>query len=255
MPAALLLMILMLSSPAFAEDLSSDKTSDAERLENAEGSIEGGADSGVEPSGLTGQGEEADSLAYTQREKQDRFTGGMALNIGPVMPWSEIGFSLIWPQFKGMSQLSLGAGTFDFSDNYRGRNYLVSIQSQSAYLAYRIFPLGFGPIYVEPFAGFVRWNGSIKPRGFDEAQDQLASSLTSRFDAFGLSGGGNFGLMWIFRNGVFVDYNLLSLSWAHMGQERYSNNTSEARGSIRKQVRGPMTMSALHLRIGWSLDF
>lgn len=250
--ALFLITFLLLATflPAFSFAADSANPSDKSEVDAVDEETEN-----AEPAGLTGRGEEAEALDYTQKEKQQRFTGGLAFNIGPAMPWSAAGVSLLWPQFGGIGQLSLGAGDFDFSDNYRQRNYLVAVDSQAAFLAHRMFPLGFGPIYVEPFFGLVRWNGSIKPRGFDSTQDQLAASLTSRFDSFGASAGGNLGIMWIFKSGLFLDYNLLSLSWAHMVTEHYSNNTSEARKSIREQIRGPLTMNTLHLRIGWSIDF
>jgi hypothetical protein len=241
---AVFLTSLVLSFPAFAEEKlpvsdASDETNESES----------------DGTGLAGTNEDPGALDFTQKELQQRFNGGLGVNLGPVMPWAKIGASMLWPEYKGIAQLSLGAGGFDFSDNFEGRNYLVQIDSQSAYLGWRNFPLGFGPIYVEPFAGFVRWSGSIKPRGFDAQQDQLASSLTSRFDSFGMSLGGNLGLMWLFKNGYFLDYNLVSLSWAQIFREHYSNNTSASRNSIRKQIRGPLTMSSLHLRFGYSFEF
>ncbi len=198
------------------------------------------------------EGELVDSLDYTQKEQQARFDSGAAVNIGTVMPWAEIGASLLWKQAPGIASLSIGLGNFEFSDTYRERNYIVKFDSQSAYYANRYFPLPFGPLYIEPMAGLVRWEGSIFPRGTDPISDELASALTSKFTASGVSVGANFGLMWIFSNRIFVDYNLVGVTWAHLIAQTYSTSSSEVRANVRRQIRGPISMNAAHLRIGWS---
>lgn len=194
-----------------------------------------------------------DPLEFSQKERQNQFEGGIALNVGPVMPWSEYGASFFWKKFGVIQTFSLGGGNFEFSDNYKGRNYVVKSDSQSMYYAARWFVLGFGPIYLEPFAGIARWSGSIQPRGYDNLSDTLASSLNSRFDMTGVSVGGNFGMMWIFSNGVFIDYNFLSLSSAAFVQQSFTTNTSEAKKSVRRELAGPISMSNLQIRVGFSL--
>lgn len=194
-----------------------------------------------------------DPLEYSQKERQQQFEGGLALSLGPVMPWSEYGASVFWRKADIIQNLSLGGGNFEFSDNYRDRNYIVKVDSQSAYYAARWFVLGFGPLYLEPFVGLVRWSGSIRPRGFDKLSDSLASSLNSRFDITGVSTGGNLGLMWIFSKGVYLDYNFLSLSGAAFVQRSFTTNTSEARNNVRRELGGPLTVSNLQLRVGWSM--
>ena len=194
-----------------------------------------------------------DPLEYSQNERQAKFSGGMALNIGPVIPWSESGASFFWSRYSLIQSLTLGVGDFEFSDNYRDRNYRVKTDTQILYYATRWFFLGFGPLYVEPFAGFVRWSGSIKPSGYDNVNDTLASALDSRFDINGLSLGTNLGLMWIFDTGIFVDYNLFNISSAAFVSRRFTTNTDAAKKSVRKELVGPSTMSNFHLRIGYSL--
>jgi hypothetical protein len=135
------------------------------------------------------------------------------------------------------------------------RNYVVEGHSQSSFVATRFFFLGFGPVYVEPAVGLVHWNGAVKPRGNDEVTDIAASSLNSRFDLIGVDINASLGLMWIFNNGIFLDYNLMSLSEAFLIQESYSVSTHETRQAIRSQIAGPMTMSNLNLRVGYALDF
>jgi hypothetical protein len=194
-----------------------------------------------------------DPLEYTQKELQGKFTGGFALNLGPVMPWADYGASIFWSRYGIVQSLSLGAGDFEFSDNYKERNYQVEVDSQSMYYAARWFFLGFGPLYIEPFAGFVRWSGSIKPNGFDDTNDTLSASLNSRFDITGVSLGANLGLMWIFTNGIFLDYNLFNLSSAAFTSKRFTTNTAEAKKNVKKALEGPLTMSNLQLRVGYSI--
>ncbi|MES2743783.1 MAG: hypothetical protein V4655_00090 [Bdellovibrionota bacterium] len=194
-----------------------------------------------------------DPLEFTQKELQGKFPGGIALNVGPVMPWSDYGASFFWSRYDIVQSLSLGAGNFDFSDNYKERNYLVDTDSQSVYYAARWFFLGFGPLYIEPFAGLARWSGSIKPSGYDDVNDSLSASLNSRFDITGVSVGGNLGIMWLFTNGLFLDYNLFNLSSAAFISKRFTTNTEEAKKNVRKELAGPLTMSNLHLRIGYSI--
>lgn len=194
-----------------------------------------------------------DPLAFSQKELQTQFPGGLAANIGPVMPWSDVGASILWSRYTFIQSLSLGAGGFKFSDNYKERNYRVQTDSQSVYYAARWFFLGFGPLYVEPFVGFVRWSGSIKPNGYDNVNDTLASALNSRFDITGASLGGNLGIMWIFSNGLFLDYNLFNISGAGFITKKFTTNTDEAKRNVKKELAGPMTMSNLHLRIGYSI--
>lgn len=194
-----------------------------------------------------------DPLAFSQNELQNNFPGGLAFNIGPVMPWSNYGVSLLWRKINFIQTLSLGAGDYKFSDNYKERNYNVDTDSQSIYYGLRWFFLGFGPIYVEPFFGAVRWSGSIKPNGYDNVNDTLASSLNSRFDITGASLGANLGIMWIFQNGIFLDYNFLNLSGAGFIKTKFTTNTEEAKKNVKKELAGPLTMSNLHLRVGYSL--
>ncbi|MBC7661221.1 MAG: hypothetical protein H7249_16105 [Chitinophagaceae bacterium] len=194
-----------------------------------------------------------DPLEYSQKERQAQFNGGIALNIGPVMPWSKYGASILWKQWDVIQTFSLGAGNFDYSNNYRERNYLVKTNAQSAYYAARWFVLGFGPLYLEPFAGLARWGGSIRPRGYDDINDTLTSSLNSRFDITGISMGGNIGLMWIFSNGLFLDYNIFNISGSTFLQKSFTNNSSEARKNVKWELSGPLMMSNLELRLGWSI--
>lgn len=202
---------------------------------------------------LASEESNVDPLEYSQKERQAEFQGGIALNLGPVMPWSEYGGSILWTGRGVIQSGSIGGGNFEFSDNYRGRNYKVKVDSQSAYYAARWFFLGFGPLYVEPFAGLVRWSGSIKPSGFDDVSDSLASSLNSRFDMSGASIGANLGVMWIFSNGLFLDYNLFSLSSAAFLTSSFTTNSEEAKKNVRKELAGPLSTSNLQLRVGWSM--
>jgi hypothetical protein len=150
------------------------------------------------------------ALAYTQKELQTKFQSGAGLNLGRVMPWSELGAAFLGKMGTTITSLSLGFGDFEYSGNMNQRNYIVSGHTESAYVAARYFVFGFGPLYVEPAFGFVHWNGDVKPRGNDDLEDESASALTSRFDLLGADLDVNLGLMWIFTNGVFLDYNFLN---------------------------------------------
>ena len=261
---ALMLNMLLAQSPAGKPSLA-DGALKASSTFNSSTSVESSSDQAIAPTSdenlveelaaenLQDEASNADLLAYTQKELQGRFEGGLALNFGPVMPWSKYGASVFWKGGDIIQSVSLGGGDFKFSDNYKERNYIVDVDSQSAYYAARWFFLGFGPVYVEPFAGFVRWSGSIKPRGYDNVNDSLASSLNSRFDMNGISLGANLGLMWIFTNGIFVDYNLLSLSSAAFVQKNFTTNTEAAKRNVKKELGGPLTTSNLQLCLGWSM--
>gem|GEM_PF-2869503 len=195
------------------------------------------------------------ALEFSQKELQEKFQSGAGLDLGLVMPWSKVGATFLGRLGEPISSLSLGFGYFEYSGNLDQRNYLVSGNAQASFIATRYFFLGLGPIYVEPIFGVVHWNGAIKPRGNDALTDIAASSLTSRFDIFGVDLGANLGLMWIFTNGVFLDYNFLSLNRAFFIKESYTTNTSDARKSVRSQIAGPISMSSVHLRIGYAFDF
>ncbi|MFY7930175.1 MAG: hypothetical protein ACOVS5_14980 [Oligoflexus sp.] len=196
--------------------------------------------------------DKAEILEYTQKEEQDAFDSGVAVSIGPAMPWSKFGLAFLTKAPHGMETYSLGTGAFEFNDNESNRNYVVTLRSQSAFYTRRIFPLGFGPLYVEPIVGLVRWDGDIQPRGTDPLTDEVAASLSSRFNATGLALGGNIGIMWMFQNQMFIEYNLFSLNGSYLLSETYSTNTNNSRNSVRKQLRGPMSMNSVHLRLGWS---
>lgn len=193
-----------------------------------------------------------EALDFSQKEQQERFDFGVGLNMGPVLPWNKWGLSFLWQQKYGIGSVSVGLGDFTFSDNYRDRNYRLEAKSQTAVYALRFFPLGFGPIYFEPLVGLGHWKGDIQPQGDDPVLDELASSLSSRYDLRGLSLGAHLGLMWIFSNRFFIDYNLFGVSKSYFFNEYYSVNTSEARANIREQVGGPLSFSNAHLRVGWS---
>ncbi len=201
------------------------------------------------------ESERALALEYTQKELQTKFQSGVGLDLGRVKPWSELGVTFFGRVGSQMASLGLGFGEFDYSGNLDQRNYLVSGQAESAYLATRYFPLGFGPLYVEPAIGFVHWNGDVKPRGNDDLDDVAASALTSRFDLLGADLDVNVGLMWIFTNGIFLDYNFLTLSHAFLLKESYTVSTSDSRKAIRTQIAGPISMSGLNLRVGYAFDF
>ncbi len=196
-----------------------------------------------------------DALAYSQKELQGKFQSGAGLNLGQVMPWSKAGATFFGTSHQHILSFSLGFGDFEYSGNLQQRNYLVTTNAQSAYFASRYFIFGFGPLYVEPMFGFVHWNGSVRPRGNDNLTDVSNSSLSSRFDAIGVDAGANFGLMWIFDNGMFLDYNFMNLSKAFLLKETYTTSTSDARKAVRTQISGPITMSSVNLRLGYAFDF
>jgi hypothetical protein len=195
------------------------------------------------------------ALAYTQKELQAKFQNGVGLNLGRVLPWTELGITAMGKVGSTISSLSLGFGDFEYSGNLDQRNYMVSGQAESAYLAARYFVFGFGPLYVEPAVGLVHWNGDVKPRGNDDLEDVAASALTSRYDLLGLDVDVNLGLMWIFSNGVFLDYNFMNLSHALLLKESYTVSTHDTRKAIRTQIAGPISMSGINLRMGYAFDF
>lgn len=206
-----------------------------------------------ETEGLSSFLEDAgEALDFSQREEQERFDFGLGVNLGPILPWTKWGASFLWKGRFGINSFSIGIGDFEFSDNYRERNYRLDVESQNAYYALRVFPLGFGPLYIEPMAGLVHWKGDIQPQGDDPLRDELASALSSRYDHRGLSLGASLGLMWIFSNRVFLDYNFLGVSKSIFLKEFYSVNTSEARANVRRQIEGPLSFTNAHIRIGWS---
>ncbi len=193
-----------------------------------------------------------EALDFSQKEQRDSFDYGVGLNIGPIQPWTDWGTSFLWKQKYGIASFSVGIGSFDFSDNYRDRNFQVTVDSQSAAYSQRFFPLGFGPIYLEPTAGLTHWKGDIQPQGDDPLLDELTSALSSRYDLHGVSLGVNLGLMWIFSNRIFLDYNLIGINKAFFFKEYYSVNTGEARANIRRQISRPLSFSNAHIRVGWS---
>lgn len=197
----------------------------------------------------------ATALEFTQKELQSKFQSGFGLELGKVMPWSDVGAAVLGRTGSSISTLSLGFGRYKYSGELDSRNYQVAGKAQSAYAASRWFVLGFGPIYLEPIVGLVHWNGDVKPRTTDKLTDIEASSLTSRYDLIGLDVGANLGLMWIFGNGVFLDYNLMNISHALLLKETYTVSTTESRKAVRAQIAGPVTMIGLNLRIGYSYDF
>lgn len=201
------------------------------------------------------ESEKALALEYTQKELQDKFQSGVGLDLGTVMPWSKIGATFFGKMGSQIGSLSLGFGDFEYSGNLNQRNYLVSGHAESAFVASRFFILGFGPLYVEPAIGLVHWNGDVKPRGNDDLDDIAASALTSRFDLLGADIDVNVGLMWIFTNGIFLDFNFVNLSHALLLKESYTVSTHEARKAIRTQIAGPIAMSGANLRIGYAFDF
>lgn len=199
--------------------------------------------------------ERAAALEYTQKELQNKFQSGLGLELGRVLPWSELGFTFLSKMGSQISSLSLGFGDFEYSGNLQQRNYMVSGFAESAYVASRYFVFGFGPLYIEPTIGFVHWNGEVKPQGNDEIDDIAASSLTSRFDLMGADLNVNFGLMWIFTSGIFLDYNFMNFSRAMLLKESYTVSTKEARKAIRTQIAGPISMTGVNLRLGYAFDF
>jgi len=201
------------------------------------------------------ESERATALEYTQKELQNKFQSGVGLDLGRVLPWSELGVTFLSRSGSQISSLSLGFGDFEYSGNLDQRNYMVSGFAESAYVSSRYFVFGFGPLYIEPAIGFVHWNGEVKPQGNDEIDDIAASSLTSRFDLMGADLNVNFGLMWIFTNGIFLDYNFMNLSHALLLKESYTVSASDARKAIRTQIAGPISMSGINLRVGYAFDF
>jgi hypothetical protein len=201
------------------------------------------------------EGERATALEYTQKELQNKFQSAVGLDLGRILPWSELGVSFLSRTGSQISSLSLNVGDFEYSGNLDQRNYMVSGSAESAYVSSRFFLFGFGPLYIEPAIGFVHWNGEVKPQGNDEIDDIAASSLTSRFDLMGADLNVHFGLMWIFTNGIFLDYNFTNLSHALLLKESYTVGTKDARKAIRTQIAGPISMSGINLRVGYALDF
>lgn len=196
-----------------------------------------------------------DALDFSQKELQGRFQTGAGVDLGLVMPWSKIGASYLGKIGSQIASLSLGFGSYEFSGNLDRRNYKVSGDTQAAYVASRYFVMGFGPIYLEPIVGLVHWNGEVKPRGADDIADSPASSLSSRYDLYGVEVGANLGLMWIFSNGIFLDYNFMNLSKAILLKETYTTSTEDARKATRAQVAGPVSMNSVNLRVGYAIDF
>lgn len=198
------------------------------------------------------ESERAAALAFTQTELQQSFQQGLALSFGRAVPLADFGIVMIGKGIDRLSSFGLYTGSYEISGNLERRNYILTGKSASVSVGTRFFPLGFGPIFLEPFFGLRRWDGEVRPRGEDASDSQTASSLSSRYEIFGIDLGAQLGLMWIYKSGFFLEGNLLSMSRAFFIRETYTTNTEDARRAVRDQLGSMQSLSSLNFKLGWT---
>ncbi len=194
-------------------------------------------------------------LDLDQYEKLAIFSNGLSLSIGRAIPWQKISLSY----YKRMSdtgnhyiKLSVGGGDFFMKGTYEDLDYEIDSRSYSILTSYRYYFTEFANFYVEPMGSLSYWLGNTDAGGVDEDSDKAKAMFNNEFDTAGVVVGGNFGILWQFRSGLFIDYSILRMSYSIPLYANYEN-TNPGEEVTQSQIIGPHLWGSINLTVGYML--
>ena len=175
-------------------------------------------------------------LDLDQYEKRALFSNGVSLSIGRAIPWQKLSLSY----YKKMSEngnhlvkFSLGGGDFLMKGTYRDLEYKIDSRSYSVLSSYRYYFTEFANFYLEPMGAISYWSGKTDAGGADAHNEQAQLIFNNKFTTAGFVVGGNFGILWQFSTGFFIDYSILRMSYSIPVYGDYENtNAGEGSHSI-----------------------
>jgi len=198
--------------------------------------------------------EQEDELALTQLELRAGRLPMLSLNLGPVYPWHDLGTSLNWWDQAGVAVwgLSFGVGNYELSEVRLGRALFMDAQIKSAWLSYRRHIREYA-FFWEVYSGLEYWHAELRPRTNEQQLVLEAASLISDFSGMAIAPGIKIGFTWHWDNGFFLEYAIMHGRFARLLSEKYTNNTSLARGMTRDQIETFRSWGGVNLKIGMSL--
>jgi opacity protein-like surface antigen len=192
-------------------------------------------------------------LDLEQYEKLAIFSNGFSLSIGRAIPWQKLSLSY----YRKMSdagnhylKLSVGGGDFLMKGNYDDLDYEIDSRSYSILASYRYYFTEFANFYVEPMGAISYWSGTTDAGGVDADSEQAHQMFTNKFTTAGFVIGGNFGILWQFRSGVFIDYSILRMSYSIPVYGNYEN-TNPGEEVTQSQIIGPHLWGSINLTVGY----
>ena len=197
--------------------------------------------------------EDESILELDQYEKLAIFSHGISLSIGRAIPWQKLSLSY----YKKLSEIgnhyarfSFGGGDFMMKGNYKDYDYKIDSRTYSLMASYRYYFTEFANFYLEPMVAFSYWQGTTGAGGVDADNAAAQDLFTNKFNTAGFVLGGNFGILWQFKNGFFIDYSILRMSYSIplYGDYESSNPGEEV---TQAQIIGPHLWGSVNFTAGY----
>lgn len=195
---------------------------------------------------------DTDELALSQQERRATYQQGVALSLGVVLPWQEIGVSYHRIADDRTTWVySVGSGTFRMTGFHDTREYVLETSVQNVSWAWRYYFTELFPVFLQPSLSLAAWQGDISPKGADPAMDTAAARLDSGFSAMGAIAGLNLGILWLWDNHFFIEYSVFRLGKAQLFTSHFSNDYSESKTAARKDLQRLLSWGFANLTLGW----
>ena len=141
-------------------------------------------------------------------------------------------------------RLSLGGGNFTMTGTNNDLDYEIKADAYSLAVSYRYYFTEFANFYLEPMGSVGYWSGKSGAGGVD-ADDATAQEIyTNKFNTAGVILAGNFGIMWQFSGGFFIDYSILRMSYSIPLYGDYEQ-TNKGEEMIQGRIIGPILWGLL----------
>lgn len=193
-----------------------------------------------------------DELALSQQERRATYQQGVALSLGVVLPWQELGLSYHRILNDRVTWVyGVGSGTFRMAGFHDTREYVLETSVQNVSLAWRYYLTELFPIFLQPSLSLAAWQGDISPKGADPTTDTVAARLDSGFSAMGAIAGLNLGILWVWENQFFIEYSVFRLGKAQLFTSHFSNDYSESKTAARKDLQRLLSWGFANITLGW----
>ena len=192
-------------------------------------------------------------LDLEQYEKLSLFDHGVAVSLGRAIPWQKL--SLSYYQKKSAAgdrflTFSLGGGSFTMEGEYEDLSYKVETDAYNVFGSYRYYFTEFSNFYLEPKIGIAYWTGETKASGIDHDKAEAIAMFDNKFTTAGVITAGNFGILWLFSNGFFIDYSILRMSLTVPLYADFKND-NDGESVTQAQIIGPHLWGSANLTLGY----
>lgn len=202
-------------------------------------------------------GDLQNELSYRQNERRAGKNRGVALAIGPVVPWGRYGVGLSHHREDGMGAwvVDVGVGRRVQRGGDHGDTYQLDLATQGAFGAYRFYLAKAAPFFVQPVLGVVAVEGELAPQEADtQAAEAPRAHLGGHVDALGWVGGAALGLSWMSEAGWVVEWLIVGGAGTKVSGFEYSNPDGAGASMAEQAIESFQTWGLLNLKVGWAFQ-